>query len=550
MTIAIWKEGPTEGYWFRNTSHFPTGISLHLWELFLPAHDAGTRRGFRRYGAAMDGCDFARFTGRIYVRVCPVEDPEELAERAKIAERALAVKLWRQDRAEWRIIKKSFRTRLMEFARQDPAGLSPDGLIHRLIGLRQIFVEGVIQHFAQQPASMFAVGDWLRNTFDWTGVRASEALWALRNSASSSGESADYSRAVARVAEALHADPNGSAIFHDEERAAVDRLEEIHVAAPGVCNALEAFLYEYGDRLITGFDLTDLTLRELPHLVVAALSQREKVGTLSADAGRRCSDMGDEIRLRLPADKRDAYEEGLREAQCAYGLNDEDVRTTYLWPLGLIRRSMLAAADHLVKSGKLEAPDDVFHTTPAELDALLCGAVHPGPDELARRAAEWRAWAADDPPAAFGEPQLPALGALLSPECARVTSAIRFYREEVDARSERPREGSWSVLVEGLAASPGRYEGQARVVRGPWDFERVSQGDVLIARTTSPAFNVILPILGGVVTDRGGALCHAAIVAREFGIPAVVGTNSATTKIPDGAHVLVDGDHGFVTVRR
>jgi rifampicin phosphotransferase len=119
---------------------------------------------------------------------------------------------------------------------------------------------------------------------------------------------------------------------------------------------------------------------------------------------------------------------------------------------------------------------------------------------------------------------------------------------EMDGRAQTSH-SSWSLLIEGLAASPGQYEGTARVVRGPGDFERVSHGDVLVARTTSPAYNVILPIIGGVVTDRGGALCHAAIVAREFGIPAVVGTSLATTKIPDGAHVLVDGDRGFVTVR-
>jgi pyruvate,water dikinase len=77
-------------------------------------------------------------------------------------------------------------------------------------------------------------------------------------------------------------------------------------------------------------------------------------------------------------------------------------------------------------------------------------------------------------------------------------------------------------MVAGLAASPGRYEGWARVVRNPADFGKLSKGDVLIAHTTSPAYNVILPMIGAVVTDRGGALCHCAIVAREFGIPAVL----------------------------
>jgi pyruvate,water dikinase len=104
-------------------------------------------------------------------------------------------------------------------------------------------------------------------------------------------------------------------------------------------------------------------------------------------------------------------------------------------------------------------------------------------------------------------------------------------------------------MVAGLAASPGRYEGWARVVRQPTDFKKLRNGDVLVAPTTSPAYNVILPMIGAVVTDRGGALSHCAIVAREFGIPAVVGTDQATSRIPDGARILVDGDRGFVAVR-
>ena len=92
------------------------------------------------------------------------------------------------------------------------------------------------------------------------------------------------------------------------------------------------------------------------------------------------------------------------------------------------------------------------------------------------------------------------------------------------------------------------YEGIARLVDSPADFARIRQGDVLVTRSTSPYFNVVLPLLGAIVTDRGGQLSHAAIVAREFGIPAVVGTRDATSTIPDGATVQVDGSAGEVRV--
>ena len=100
--------------------------------------------------------------------------------------------------------------------------------------------------------------------------------------------------------------------------------------------------------------------------------------------------------------------------------------------------------------------------------------------------------------------------------------------------------------VVGLPVHPGSYEGPARIINGPQDFNRLQQGDVLVTRNTSPAFNVVLPLLGAIVTDRGGQLSHAAIVAREYGIPCVVGTREATTIFADGERVRVNGDRGVV----
>ena len=104
------------------------------------------------------------------------------------------------------------------------------------------------------------------------------------------------------------------------------------------------------------------------------------------------------------------------------------------------------------------------------------------------------------------------------------------------------------TVLNGLSVNDGTYEGPARLVDSPADFGRIRQGDVLVTRNTSPYFNVVLPLLGAIVTDRGGQLSHAAIVAREYGIPGVVGTRDATRVISDGARVRVDGTTGEVHV--
>ena len=100
----------------------------------------------------------------------------------------------------------------------------------------------------------------------------------------------------------------------------------------------------------------------------------------------------------------------------------------------------------------------------------------------------------------------------------------------------------------GLAASGGSYEGTARRIAGPHEFDRIEQGDVLVTESTTEAFNILLPLLGGIITDAGGLLSHAAIVAREYGIPGVVGTREGTQLIADGTRVRVDGDKGEVVV--
>ncbi|GAA3226842.1 PEP/pyruvate-binding domain-containing protein [Oerskovia jenensis] len=116
-----------------------------------------------------------------------------------------------------------------------------------------------------------------------------------------------------------------------------------------------------------------------------------------------------------------------------------------------------------------------------------------------------------------------------------------------DVTGDAPRLGNGSLL-RGAAGSSGVATGPARIVRGPADFSHVSPGDVLVCPFTDPAWTPLLRIAAGVVTETGGALSHAAIVARERRIPAVLGVTGATRLIAEGSLVTVDGEAGTVTV--
>jgi phosphohistidine swiveling domain-containing protein len=102
--------------------------------------------------------------------------------------------------------------------------------------------------------------------------------------------------------------------------------------------------------------------------------------------------------------------------------------------------------------------------------------------------------------------------------------------------------------LKGVAASAGRVTGIACVLHGPEDFDQMQSGAILVAKMTTPAWTPLFAMAGGVVTDIGGPLSHGSIVAREYGIPAVLGTAAATRVIQSGQQITVDGDAGFVTL--
>jgi pyruvate,water dikinase len=105
---------------------------------------------------------------------------------------------------------------------------------------------------------------------------------------------------------------------------------------------------------------------------------------------------------------------------------------------------------------------------------------------------------------------------------------------------------SEATSLQGVAGSPGKVEGQARVILGPEQFGNLKKGEILVAPITNPVWTPLFAIAGGVITEVGGILSHGAIVAREYGIPAVMSVSGATRYFQDGQTILVDGNKGVV----
>jgi pyruvate,water dikinase len=229
-----------------------------------------------------------------------------------------------------------------------------------------------------------------------------------------------------------------------------------------------------------------------------------------------------------------------------YRLRDERGVYSDIWASGLMRRAALAAGRRVASRGRIATPQHMLDAKLDEMCALVAGTDGPSAAELAKRAAYRAAYTAKDAPPLLGPPKPPPPDlAALPPSVGRVMRAMFISLGHLFGSSEAQHE---EKTLHGLAASKGVYEGPARRVSGPSEFGKIVKGDVLVTESTTEAFNILLPLLGGIVTDNGGLLSHAAIVSREYGIPGVVGTREATDRIANGVRVRVDGDAGEVTM--
>ena len=201
-----------------------------------------------------------------------------------------------------------------------------------------------------------------------------------------------------------------------------------------------------------------------------------------------------------------------------------------------VRRVLLEIGRRLAEAHAIEQPADVFCLTLDELRDLVPAPIHRDHrPQVGERRAEIRHFRAVTPPPVLGTDNGP------PPDDPVGRFFGKFFGGPPPA-SEAPD------VLRGNAGSPGKARGPAKVVRSLADATKLQQGDVLVAETTAPPWTPLFATAAAIVTDTGGILSHCAVVAREYRIPAVVGTGRATAAIRDGQILEVDGDAGLVRI--
>ena len=552
---------PRPGVWFLDPTHFTRPVTRFHAEIFVEQMIAGFSEGLRRYGSLLEYLDLAFVNGFFYYCPRPVAAPQEAVGhpprevwdelaashpdiRARLATSSTVFerKLWRDDLERWdREVKPAAIRDHLELLAVDPSGLEKDDLLAYLDRCRENQKHGAyIHHLFNMPA-LLPTGDFLVHAREWTGLPGAELLSLLQGvNPDPLGADDELERLVVAVRE-----DSAAAAVLDSAGEPGEVLAALRSLPSETGEATTAYTDRVGHRPVNGEDVGEPCVIELPELIVGAIrSALETAESASAadGVGRRTA----EVRDAVPAMHRDAFDELLEEAKLTYRLRDE--RGTYadLWAIGIMRRAILAAGQRLAMQGLIDEPSHLVEADYAELRALLGSGVGVSGEELARRARyRLEARYTDAPPIIGGEPGEPLPPEWLPPAAARLERALGAAVQEIFVAPEPQTEAH---RVRGLGVSPGTYEGTARLIRGTSEFGRIEPGDVLVTNSTTTAFNIVLPLLGAIVTDRGGLLSHAAIVAREYGIPGVVGCTDATRVLPDGALVRVDGAAGEVEV--
>ena len=488
-------EPPGAGVWWFTREHFPVPVSRLFASLF-PLTVIGWQRAAARYGWPIESTTFASVNGWLYYSPGTTDWDASLA-LEPVAERTIATQSWRAEIDRWYDEERPLvLERNLALQAEDLGALGDAELAGH--------IDRAITHFAAVAPLHFehtgfdiAIGLLLRATAEW-GIDDAEVIGLL---AGSSPATSAISTHLDQIVRGLKSAPTS--------------LDGVRAHNPA---AFDALWREHAWRVIDGNDLAGPTLGERPGLVVAAIRSRMEAGPRQVEPDMNA------VRTRVPAAETERFTELVADARGLYSLRDDDNGLCFVWPLGLIRRGVLEAGRRLVGRAALREADDLFDATPDEIGALLQG---DGPrGEL-------------EPPVQLGDmpegEERP-----LPPHMAELSAIRQVYFSASGGRS--------AGAMHGLGIGNGAVTGPARCLVDDDAIDRIEPGDVLIAVTTTCNLNSVFPLLAGVATEEGGLFSHTALLARELGIPGVVGAPGLLSAISDGDLVEIDAAEGIVRV--
>lgn len=550
-------------------THFAGGTTPIMARLASDAVERAYRRQFAEFGIPAQTLRMVFVNGFPYSRVVPLIGADRTSgslppatvlrlvtrlhpafrARTAAARATLTGKAWLDAVDEWRIgTRPALVERNTAFTAVDVDTIDDDALADHVRDLLAHLRDTYCEHFRLHGHDLGPIGLLVSACAGW-GISAPDVLAALVGASPSTSEPARRLRAIREALEAAGVE-------------ATD-LDEVRAAGPEPASMLDAYLERHGSVLCGGYDLDGPTLGELPDLVLSTIRHAEPDRTEARR--RRHEHVAADLRARVPVSERGRFDELLGDARTAMDLRDDNGPITVEWPSGLLRLALLASGRRHARRGRLDTAEQMFELHLYEVEPFVRTGDGPSTIELAARAARRRAEKGSTPPPTLGpaeaQPPFDVLPAPLA-ELMRILDSVMGELGMVadaagdttgdatgDATGNTTADAAPSGVLTGIGIGDAAVTGRV-CHAGSADeaFDRLQPGDILVTRTTTPAYNLVLTLVAGVVTGEGGPMSHAAVLARELDLPAVIGVGDALGRLVDGTRVEVDPRAGTVRV--
>jgi phosphohistidine swiveling domain-containing protein len=528
-----------EGFWALDKIHAPRPVTPLSFDLVVRT----LAEGFTKAQAEYD-CPIMVTTNEVnhffYVSFHPIPDENEIADRLtryqdKLTEMVPGVgKTWDE---EW---KPEVIARNVPLKTVDWSALSDDELVAKLDELteemrHQWWIHGHINFVLLSSSAFCDLYDSIVHPDDPT-----ESYQTLHGFPTTS---VDAGRGLWKLSRVVLGSPALKELFETTSVAELPAKLAETEEGRAFRQQLDDFLFDYGWRHDAVYDLADVPWRENLSVPLGSIANmmgledsndpdviyQQKVKAREALLAKAREKLADD------PDSLAQFDAMYESARYSFPLTEDHAFYIDQLYISVFRRFVLAVGDRLVAKGQIDKADDVFFLYRDELVAAL----QDGSDQralVAGRRASFDAASQVTAPTTLGTPPPP-------PEVPDpFMDAVVFRLLGMVPPEESPEPGT----LKGVAGAQGVYTGTARVVKSLEEANDLEDGEVMVCEMTLPPWVPVFSVAGAIVADTGGVLCHTAIVAREFGVPCVVGSEVGTTAIKTGQTITVDGTRGFV----
>ena len=542
-------EIPGPGQWNLDRSHFPGGTTPIMQSLLHQSIENAFREQWALNGIPAETMSVAFVNGFMYSRLRPLvlaDRPSsktpptfllkiltrihpEFRKRTKAAEKTLTTSPARAVIQEWHEeIKPRLTSVNLNFQGVDLPLLDNEGLANHFSSLLTHLRFSIQEHFRLHNFDLGPLGILLLESKKW-GLEGPEVLEALVG-ASPSTKAPRESLFKIKT-------------FLEKDGVIPETLEDVK-GSPAASAELDAYLKDHGSVLYAGYDLDTPTLKESPEILLATIL----AATDSTSNSNKSAKTAALLRERVPTDEHLHFDEILYDAREAMDLRDDNGPITVEWPCGLLRLTMLEISKRLKSSAQILEEPDIFCLTDTEITSLLTSDTGPTAEEINKREKNRVQQKLLDPPVTLGPPETPPPIDALPAPLATTVSMVQVVINELGMDGTKKTDSNEHLI--GIGIGEKTTTGIARVAENAEEaMSRLQPGEILVTRATSPAYNLVLTLVGGLITAEGGAMSHAAVLSRELEIPAVIGVANATTNIKDGDIVEIDSQRNSVTIK-